>query len=313
MRDAHRDWCVRIAEEGERDIWRAGQLLCVARLEHEQENVRLALGWTVTRFDDPEPGLRIAAAMVRFWDVHGELREGIRWLNDLLALPSVRSGSIGWARALTALAYLTIISGDGTRGIALLDQTLPFWRALEDPSGLAMAQFFRGLAITWTATDFREAVPRFTESLRLARQRGPRWATYLCLYCLGQAARLDGDSARADEMLSESLALSTGAGDRWGAVYALYGLAFLALERSDHPAGNDFAQRSLNLCIELGDVRYATYALEALGCIAAAEGEAALDRVRGQLGPRGFDAALTAGRKLTLDQAVDEARGAVVD
>ena len=86
LRERHRAWCLHLAEEGERDIWRADQLECVARLEREQDNVRAALGWTLTSDGDPDHGLRIAAAMVRFWDVHGDLREGVRWLSDLLAL-----------------------------------------------------------------------------------------------------------------------------------------------------------------------------------------------------------------------------------
>ena len=145
----------------------------VARLKREQDNVRAALGWTLTSDGDPDHGLRIAAAMVRFWDVHGDLREGVRWLSDLLTLRTVRPSTLGWARAVTARAYLTILSGDGASGMALLDETLPFWRALGDPRGLAMALFFRGLAIAWTATD----IQRSRSDLR--RKSGPRptaWA-----------------------------------------------------------------------------------------------------------------------------------------
>ena len=47
LRDRHRAWCVRLAEEGEREIWRADQLQCVKRLEREHDNVRSALGWTL--------------------------------------------------------------------------------------------------------------------------------------------------------------------------------------------------------------------------------------------------------------------------
>lgn len=344
LRDRHREWCLRLAEEGERDIWRADQLECVARLEREQDNVRAALGWTLTGADDPDHGLRIAAAMVRFWDVHGDLREGMRWLGELLALPAVRPATLGWARAVTARAYLTILSGDGATGIALLDETMPFWHALGDPRGLAMVLFFRGLAIGWTDTDFRRAVPIFLESLALARQRGPRWTAYFCLYCLGEAARLDGDLAGADALLSESLALSSAVPDRWGAFHALYGLAFLSLARGDHELATSQAQQSLTLCVELGDTRGSTYALDTLGCIAEAQGnarraarlfgaaaalrepvgdftsatmhaarEAALVRIQARLGEREFATVFAAGRSQSLERAVALARGAELD
>jgi non-specific serine/threonine protein kinase len=339
FRERHRAWCLRLAEEGERDIWRAGQLECVARLEREQDNVRASLGWTLASSSDPDHGLRIAAAMVRFWDVHGDLREGMRWLAHLIALPSVRPATLGWARAVTARAYLTILGGDGASGMALLDETLPFWRDLGDPRGLAMALFFRGLAIAWTARDIHEAVPTFGESLALARQRGPLWTAYFCLYCMGEAARLAGDLERADLLLCESLSLSSAAPDRWGAFHALYGLAFLNLQRRDFVLATTQAQQSLTLCVELGDARGSTYALETLGCIAAAEGhtrhaarlfgaaavlrepvgdfasatlqaarEDALAGIRARLGQRELDAALGEGRSLSFDQAVALAR-----
>ena len=343
LRERHRAWCLRLAEEGERDIWGADQLEVVARLTREQDNVRAALGWTLTSSDDPDHGLRIAAAMVRFWDVHGDLREGVRWLSDLLALPTVRPSTLGWARAATARAYLTILSGDGASGLALLETTLPFWRALGDPRGLGMALFFRGLAVAWTATDIREAVPTFANSLALARQRGPRWTAYFCLYCLGEAARLEGDLERADALLSESLALSSAAPDRWGAFHALYGLAFANLQRGNLTLATTQAQQSLTLCAELGDTRGSTYALEALGCVAVAEGHAhraarlfgaaavlrepvgdfasatlqaarerALLTIRTQLGEREFAAASAEGRRLSFDQAFSLARVAEV-
>jgi len=339
--DRHRDWCLRLAEEGERDIWRADQLACVKRLEREHDNLRAALGWTLASGGDPEPGLRIAAAMVRFWDVHGDLREGTRWLVDLLELPSVRRGTLGWARALTARGYLTVLRGERAEALALLDESLTVWRQLGDPRALAVALFFRGLAVAWTGTDLDGALPSFAESLALAQQRGPRWTAYFCLYCLGETARIHGDLPRAEALLGESLALSTAAGERWGAFHALYSLAFLALMRGDADRANELAQRSLTLSLELGDTRGSTYALEALGCIVAAEGQArraarlfgaaqalreplgdflsatlqadrerAVARVRAQLGEAGFTASAAAGRTLSLEQAIALARGA---
>ena len=219
--------------------------------------------------------------------------------------------------------------------------TLPFWRALGDPRGLGMALFFRGLAVAWTATDIQAAVPTFAESLALARQRGPRWTAYFCLYCMGEAARLAGDLERADALLSESLSLASAAPDRWGAFHALYGLAFLNLQRGDLALATTQALQSLTLCVELGDTRGSTYALEALGCIAVAEGQAhraarlfgaagvlrepvgdfasatlqaaregALLTVATRLGEREFAAASAEGRRLSFDQAVSLARGA---
>ncbi|MBV9580211.1 MAG: AAA family ATPase [Chloroflexi bacterium] len=340
LRNRHRDWCVQVAEAGERDIWRAEQLECVERLVREHDNVRTALRWTLTcAEEDPEPGLRIAAAMVRFWDVHGDLREGIRWLDDLLRLPSVRPHRLGWARAVTARAYLATLAGQRALGIALLDDSLAFWRALGDPRGLAIALFFRGVAVIWSETDLRASRPDFEESLAFARQRGPRWTVYFCLYCLGEVARGDGQFDRAHALLAESLALARASQDRWGAFHAEFGLASVELARGERHTAEQHAQRSLSLSLELGDSRGSTYAFETLACIAAEDGEAvraarlfgaaqalreplgdflsatagaarerALARIRGRLGDAALEAALEVGRRLSLEDAVALAR-----
>jgi predicted ATPase/DNA-binding CsgD family transcriptional regulator len=340
LRERHRTWYVHVAEDGERDIWRSDQLACVKRLDADRDNIRSALSWTLLdAASDPEPGLRIAAAMVRFWDLHGDLLEATRWLTDLLALPRVQRGTPTWARAVTALGYLTILRGDRAAALPLLDQSIAFWRHVAEPRGLAVALFFRGLSVAWTGTDLDLAQANFTESLQLARQRGPRWVVYFCLYCLGETARLHGDLPRAEALLAESLSLAMLEGERWGAFHALYGLALVALLRGERDHANQLAQRCLDASLELGDARGATYAIDVLACVALADEHArraarlfsaaqalreplgdfasatlriqreqALATIRAKLGPTAFTAACAAGRSLSLDQAAALAR-----
>ena len=70
LRDAHRDWCVKLAEQAEPMLYRSEQLVWLERLENEHENLRSALA-----FDDG--GLvaaRIAAALAWFWYLRGSSR-----------------------------------------------------------------------------------------------------------------------------------------------------------------------------------------------------------------------------------------------
>jgi hypothetical protein len=58
LHERHRLWCVDLAERGEREIWRADQVLWVRLLTNDQDNLRAALRWTLRSATDPDPGLR---------------------------------------------------------------------------------------------------------------------------------------------------------------------------------------------------------------------------------------------------------------
>ena len=207
VRDRHLEWCVGVAEQGERDIWKMDQLAAIKRVELEHDNLRAGLSWALARGGDPDPGLRVAAASSRFWDTRGDIREAIQWLERLMAMPGLRRYTVSWARAMTALGYLTAVRGDAARSIALLDEILVVLRRVGDPRALAVALFFRAIAVGWTSGD-PSAVPLLEQGLQQARQRGPRWAVYFCMIGLGEAARVQGDHARAEALLNESLALT---------------------------------------------------------------------------------------------------------
>jgi predicted ATPase/DNA-binding CsgD family transcriptional regulator len=337
LQERHRRWCMELAEEGEREIWHADQVSWVHRLVREQDNMRSALRWTLDGGMDPEPGLRTAAALGRFWDTRGDLREGIHWLRDVLALPTVRAKTPGWGRAMTALGYLVSFQGNSDEGVQLLDESLSYWRELGEPRALAVALFFRGLAVGWPRFD-PASLPFFEQSLKLSRIRGPRWTTYFSLMTLGESARVQGDYSRADSLLNESLSLVEIEGERHGAFFTLNNLGLLALGQGELARAETFALRALSAAYELDSRHAMVMALDTLASVAAAAGHprraarlfgaadaaraiigdfayatARPDRengkaaARAQLGQAAFDQEWASGGELTLEQAVGEA------
>jgi predicted ATPase/DNA-binding SARP family transcriptional activator len=76
------------------------------RIAEEQDNLRAALDFCIEQTDDsPEPGLRLAAALVMFWN-YGPRYEGVRAITALLARPGASDAAR--ARVLQGLALLYV-------------------------------------------------------------------------------------------------------------------------------------------------------------------------------------------------------------
>ncbi len=99
VRDRHAAFFRALAERLEPELLGAAPEEPLATLEREHDNIRAALGWSCES-GDIGTGIRIAAAIWRFWQQRSHLREGRAWLERLLAhetSPALR------ARGLTAL------------------------------------------------------------------------------------------------------------------------------------------------------------------------------------------------------------------
>src|SRR5205823_3410739 len=68
-RDRHLAHYLALAETLEPGLWGAGERAGVDRLEAAHDNLRGALDWGLA--SDPEAALRLAAALWRFWRLHG--------------------------------------------------------------------------------------------------------------------------------------------------------------------------------------------------------------------------------------------------
>jgi predicted ATPase len=82
-RSRHLGWHLRLAEEAAPLLRGPHERIWLERLETEHGNLRSALEWN-RRETDTERGLRLAAALRRFWEMHGHFTEGRRWLEDLV-------------------------------------------------------------------------------------------------------------------------------------------------------------------------------------------------------------------------------------
>ena len=102
---AHRDYFLRYAETAVPYLKGREQIEWRSRLEAEQDNMRAALAYCLEG-PDPEPGLRLAAALVWWWRMGGYLVEGVTALSAQLDRPGAHEPTPARGYALAAAAYL---------------------------------------------------------------------------------------------------------------------------------------------------------------------------------------------------------------
>ncbi len=111
LRDRHLDLFLARAEEAAPKLNDAYQQLWLNWLEGEHDNLRAALAWSLES-GRIEAGLRIAIALVRFWEIRGYVQEGLAWFERLLALADERISLVVHANALAYASFLAMFLGD---------------------------------------------------------------------------------------------------------------------------------------------------------------------------------------------------------
>jgi predicted ATPase/class 3 adenylate cyclase len=111
LRRRHAEHFLDLAEEAEPHLTRQDSRAWLARLKGEHDNLRADLDWVELR-EEAEIGLRIAAAIWRFWLQVGQLSEGRARLERLLSLPDAGNRGPTQVRALSALGGLAYWQND---------------------------------------------------------------------------------------------------------------------------------------------------------------------------------------------------------
>ncbi|HLZ68648.1 MAG TPA: LuxR C-terminal-related transcriptional regulator [Dehalococcoidia bacterium] len=326
-----------LAERGAPELRGGDQVAWLARLDRERDNLRAALRW-LTAHHDAVSGLRLAGALVRFWEGRGYVSEGRQWLETVLSVPAVGAAPATLrAGALLGAGALAEWQGDLDAAEPLFEQSLALARATRDPGAIAWARAWLGV-VYGSRADFPRAVSHLEESLRRFMALRDRAGTAFALVTLGTGLALKGDAAESRLLLRESLELFHALGDtRYVAIAnTMLGYAEMLLGDTAHAAA--LVAEGLGGLSAVGDRLCLVYGLldmaaieyrrkrhsgtarligaaevlrEPLGRQLAADSVVQYDRLIAALhrhhSDAEFDAAWAAGRALTPAQAVAEA------
>ena len=312
-RRAHAAYCLVLAEDdaseqlggAEGAEWRE-------RFRIEHDNFRAALE-CLTETGDADWGLRLGAALFRFWEIGEYLAEGRDRLGKLLKLPATATSAKARARALFAAGVLSGAQGDYASADALTRESLDVARQLDDKQGVAVSLNALGVHAR-DRGDVAAARSAFEESLVLWKELGNQLAVARALSNLANVVKMDGDYARAQALYAEclpifhhlgdrtgvawsmnyqgdaardqgdftaarclyeqSLAAFRELDDRWGTAGTLADLGSLAREQRDYPAAHSLYRESMKIFQELDHKRGIARLLECFACLGATQSEA---------------------------------------
>ena len=267
---AHAAYCLVLAEEEATEQSGAEGAEWLERFALEHDNFRAALEW-LTETGDAEWGLRLGAALFRFWEMREYLAEGRRWLGKLLTLAAAAAPTKARARALFAAGVLASEQGDYAAADALVRESLDIARQLRDKQGAAVS--LNALAvISRDRGDVPAARPLFEESLVLWRELGDQKAVARSLSNLANIVKLQGDNARARSLYAECLSIFRELGDRTGVAWSMNYQGDVARDQGDSAAARTLYEQGLAIFRELDDRWGIAGTLADLGSLAREQG-----------------------------------------
>jgi non-specific serine/threonine protein kinase len=337
-RAAHAAYFLELAEAASAELSGPAQVAWVTRLGRDHDNLRAALRWAEER-GNRETLARLAIALVPFWEVHGTMTEGRRWLAAALAseAPSPLPAALR-SRALLAAGRLAFWQADLDQAAMLLDESLALGRDTNDAPAIAASLTWRGL-VSNRRTDFAEAERQLEEALSLQRALGDGHGIAWAFHALGSVAANQGHYQRAAPLFEEGLLGFQTLGDlRLIAIASLeLGALYALMSGGDLDRAGELLRGGLRGFLTFGDRAFLVSGILTLAEVEAQLGrrvqsarligvmaalrdalgtnrsplhrereEIVLRMIRPRLSETAFTTAVAEGRTITVEQAIAE-------
>ncbi|WP_416956646.1 ATP-binding protein [Nocardioides sp. T5] len=299
------------------------------------QEIRAAHAWAARTGDVPLTA-RITAALGAYWFLEGNHAEGLRWIDEMLAVEDELDPYVS-ARIHLAAGFMAFPSNRPEARVHW-ERATELFRSLEETRLVAY-----GLAvISATYIDEAEhvelAMRLNDEALALGRGVGSPALVAQVLNIRGELTRVAGRDELAREAYEEGLQISGDLGDEMYVSVFLSNLSYLADHRGDHEEARRLTRQALRICWSQGRRLMAAWTISQLagpehalgrselaaGLIGA--GDEALrvlgarrhpgdvpehDRVvaalRDGLGDERFEELRSEGARVTLDQVLSRA------
>jgi predicted ATPase len=310
----------------------------LARLDVEGDNILSAHAWCDHAEGGAEPGLQLLLSIQQYWINRGLLLLGHRVTVEALARPGVQERNVARCRGLFDVGWLDCFMGHYEQAQGFLEESLAIAREIGDKKRLAAVLQPLGMASLGRGNP-AAARAYLEEALALAGEHGNKRELAAACNALAQLHRMQGALDTAEPLYEQVVALARELGDRESIAIGLLNLAMVAIGRESGDRARAILRDVLAIGEEIGSKPVGQSVLEVatgLGALrgeweraarffGAAEAQTArtglqrdpadeafvapwIAKARATLGAAAFVAAEAAGRVLSYENAMAEAR-----
>jgi predicted ATPase/class 3 adenylate cyclase len=310
----------------------------LARLDLERENILSAHAWCDRAKGGVELGLRLAEAMRPYWFSRGLLALRHRLTVESLQREGAQARNFARCLGLFNAGQVCCFMGRYNEAQGHLEESLAIAREIENPERIEAVLELLGM-VAFAQGDTAAARAHLKEALALAKGLGNKRQLAAALNGLAQVHRADGNLDAAQPLYAEFLALAQELGDRENIAIGVLNLAMVSIGRGASECARGNLLDALAIAEEIGFKPAGQSVLEVsagLAClleqweraakffgIAEAQAEQTglrrdpgdeafllplIAKARAALGETVFTAAEAAGRRLSYQEAVEDAR-----
>jgi DNA-binding CsgD family transcriptional regulator len=236
----------------------------------EIDNVRAVLQRCVIRAD-AERGIDLAANLGWYW-VTRATSEGMRWLDELLALEGGSLGTRAWAYFIRG--FLAVLKADPVAAKPALQAAMATARQAGQRDALTEALSIASIAEGITGD--RASARRLLDEAQGTTSPAYPAGTLSVLQARAFNGFFEADLDAVRSAASEGARLAREAGDLYGLEMMLLNLGSAALIAGDLGESKPLLAESLRIADQMDDRVALFYLLDAFGCHAALSGQARL-------------------------------------
>jgi tetratricopeptide (TPR) repeat protein len=308
------------------------------RLDRELENLLLAHAWCDFGESGAEIGLKLVFLLRPYWSTRGLLVLGHRTAVEALSRPGAQTRNASRGLGLFAAGLICNFMGQYEEAQTYLEESLAIFKELGDTSRVARILLPLGWACLGRG-DWIAARDHYGQALARASEAGNKRELAAATNALAQLHRVKGNLDEAELLFNRVIVLARELGDQESVAIGLLNLTMVSLSRGSNRGVYEMLSDVLAIVEGIGSKPVGKSLLEvcaglgastqdwarAVRFFGAAEAEATRTGLRRDptdeaflsplvadarrlLGEEAFSAQERAGRSLTYEDAVSEAR-----